>query len=162
MTNLHICNPLGWDTSRSGIQPSPEIIYSGNLFTEMGLKHVANSVLKTFSEDIRDSLPLFAFRLEVKYFWGGRWLQTVLNYPKALNLIRCSEKIAWHLKVNWKAANLLPFSIWMLVCGLKLVWTNKYPEIKAQSSTAVLLKHHYRGEGFEKSYTNTFKERFIF
>lgn len=45
-----------------GLQPSPGMIYCGDLLTEIGLKHVADSFLKTFIEDVRDPLPLFALR----------------------------------------------------------------------------------------------------
>lgn len=51
-----------------GLQPRPGMNYSGDLLTEMGFKHVADSFLKTFIEDVRNFLLFFSFRYKSKYF----------------------------------------------------------------------------------------------
>lgn len=47
-------------------------------------KHVADSFLKTFTEDVRDSRPLFAFREKSNISEAVDYCR-VLNYSKSLN-----------------------------------------------------------------------------
>lgn len=68
------------------------------------------------------------------YLFGNQ----VLNYPKVLNLIRCSENKSMTLESQLKSCE--PIAILNLNASLWIeisVKRNKYPVIKAQSSSAV-------------------------
>lgn len=62
--------------------------YSGGLLTEMGFKHVADSFLKTFIEDVRNFQSFFSssssFGYKLKYFGCCG-----LEYVKFLSIQKC-------------------------------------------------------------------------
>lgn len=87
-----------------GLQPRPGMNYSGGLLTEMGFKHMADSFLKTFIEDVRNLQAFFFlsffFQIQVKVFWM-LWIRIsqVFEYPKVLNFTQCCAKILFEIQL---------------------------------------------------------------
>lgn len=130
-------------------QPSPGMIYCGDLYTER-TQTCDWFIFENFYWRYKRSSTFIWFKVGVKYFeWCGLEKNQDLNYSKALNLIEHSAKIVWHLS---QLKGCEPISIFNLYISLrfKISVKNKCPVIKAQSSTAVLLKYYpTEGQAFK-------------